>query len=57
MYYAHIDIPIVFAELQIANENLMVDISSIGTRTEEVNTVQIGDVDTPTRVHKNSTQY
>ena len=42
-------IPIVLAELQIANEDLMIDFCSIGTRTEEMNTVQVGDVDTPGR--------
>ena len=30
----------------------MVDFSSIGTRTEEMDTVQIGDVDTPIGAHR-----
>jgi hypothetical protein len=39
-------IPIVLAELQIPNEYFMVNVGSIGTGTEKVNTVQVGDVDT-----------
>ena len=44
-------IPIVLAELQITNEYLMVDVGSIGAGTEEMNTVQVGDVDTSKETH------
>ena len=47
-----IGIPIVLAELQIANEYFVVDVSSIGTRTEKVNTVQVRDVHTSERKHR-----
>lgn len=41
-------LPIVLAELQVSNQDLMVDICPIGTRPEEVDTIQVGDIDTPT---------
>ena len=47
-----VGIPIVLAELEIANEYFMVDVSSIGTRTEKVNTVQVRDVHTSERKHR-----
>ena len=37
-------IPMVLAELQITDENFMVDVRSMGTGTEKVNTVQVRDV-------------
>ena len=42
-------IPIVLAELQVANKDLVVDICSENARPEKVDTVQVGDVHTPTR--------
>ena len=39
-------IPVVLAEIQITNEYFMVDVSPIGTGTEKVDTVQVGDVHT-----------
>ena len=42
-------IPIVLAELHVANKDLVVDICSEDARPEKVDTVQVGDVDTPMR--------
>ncbi len=49
-------IPIVLAELQIPDEYFMIDVSSIGTGTEKVNTVQVGDVDTSKESRKHLKQ-
>ena len=51
MVYTIIGLPIVFAKLEIANDNLVADVSLIGTRTEEMDTVQMGDVNTPIGAH------
>ena len=39
----------VLAELQVADEDLVVDLRPVGSRAKEVDTVQVGDVDTPTK--------
>ena len=42
--------PVVLAELEVADEDLVVDLRPQMAGSEEVHAVQVGDVDTPAEV-------